>query len=105
MAMKTLFDRFCRVARDLRSANGANVTVTFPPAPPPLAGSVAAASVDLVGARGESGGHPFKMRHRARAGGPQFIINLLSGEEDGFLELYGERIIPALRDVTPPPLA
>jgi Flp pilus assembly protein TadG len=43
MAMKTLFDRFCRTARELRSANGANVTVTFALATIPMVGFVGAA--------------------------------------------------------------
>jgi Flp pilus assembly protein TadG len=43
MAMKTLFDRFCRIARELRSANGANVTTTFALATIPMVGFVGAA--------------------------------------------------------------
>jgi Flp pilus assembly protein TadG len=43
MAMKTLIDRLCRAARDLRSANGANVTVTFELATIPMVGFVGAA--------------------------------------------------------------
>ena len=43
MAMKTLFDRLCRTARELRAANGANVTVTFALATIPMVGFVGAA--------------------------------------------------------------
>ena len=43
MAMKALFDRFCRTVRELRAANGANVTVTFALATIPMVGFVGAA--------------------------------------------------------------
>jgi len=43
MAMKTLFDRLCRTVRELRTANGANVTVTFALATIPMVGFVGAA--------------------------------------------------------------
>ena len=43
MAMKILFDRLCRVVHELRTANAANVTVTFALATVPVAGFVGAA--------------------------------------------------------------
>ena len=43
MAMKTLIDRFERTVRELRAANGANVTVTFALATIPIVGFVGAA--------------------------------------------------------------
>jgi len=43
MAIKTLYDRLCRIARELRTANGANVTVTFALATVPIVGFVGAA--------------------------------------------------------------
>ena len=43
MAMKALFDRLCRTARNFRAANGANVTVTFALATIPMVGFVGAA--------------------------------------------------------------
>src|SRR3954454_5604398 len=43
MAMKALFDRLCRTARELRAANGANVTITFALATIPMVGFVGAA--------------------------------------------------------------
>jgi Flp pilus assembly protein TadG len=43
MAMKSLFDRLYRRARELRAANGANVTVTFALATIPMVGFVGAA--------------------------------------------------------------
>ena len=39
----SLFDRFRKLARELRSANGANVTVTFALATIPMVGFVGAA--------------------------------------------------------------
>src|SRR6185295_13399031 len=43
MAMKALFDRLCRTARELRAANGANVTITFALATIPMVGFIGAA--------------------------------------------------------------
>ncbi|MEA3025340.1 MAG: hypothetical protein QOF91_625 [Alphaproteobacteria bacterium] len=43
MAMKALFHRLCRTARELRTANGANVTITFALATIPMVGFVGAA--------------------------------------------------------------
>src|SRR5436305_6887971 len=43
MAIKALFDRLCRTAREFRTANCANVTVTFALATVPIIGFVGAA--------------------------------------------------------------
>jgi Flp pilus assembly protein TadG len=43
MALKTFFDRLRRAARELRTANGANVTITFALATIPMVGFVGAA--------------------------------------------------------------
>src|SRR4030081_1171674 len=43
MAMNGLIDRLCRTIRELRAANGANVTVTFALATIPMVGFVGAA--------------------------------------------------------------
>ena len=43
MAMKALFDRLCRTVGELRTANGANVTITFALATIPMVGFVGAA--------------------------------------------------------------
>src|SRR5258707_14098342 len=43
MAMKALFDRLCRTARELRAATGANVPIPFARAPIPMVGFVGAA--------------------------------------------------------------
>ena len=43
MAIKALFDRLCRIAREWRTANGANVTITFALATIPMVGFVGAA--------------------------------------------------------------
>ena len=43
MAMKALFDRLCRLAREFRAANTANVTVIFGLATVPIIGLVGAA--------------------------------------------------------------
>jgi Flp pilus assembly protein TadG len=43
MAINELFDRLCRTIRELRAANGANVTVTFALAVVPMVGFVGAA--------------------------------------------------------------
>ena len=41
--MKALFDRICRTVRELRAANGANVTITFALATIPMVGFIGAA--------------------------------------------------------------
>jgi len=69
------------------------------------AGFVDDASVDRFCVIGEIDEHIEKLRILAAAGVSQFNIYLMSGEEERILELYGDRIIPALRDVAPQPLA
>jgi len=49
---------------------------------------------------GEIDEHIEKLRQLAAIGVRQFNIYLMSGEEERILELYGERIIPALSGVT-----
>lgn len=63
------------------------------------AGFVDDASVDRFCVIGEIEEHIEKLRTLAAAGVSQFNIYLMSGEEERILELYGERIIPALRDL------
>jgi len=48
---------------------------------------------------GEVEEHIEKLRRLAAIGVSQFNIYLMSGEEERILELYGERIIPALQPV------
>ena len=57
-------------------------------------------SVDRFCVTGEIAEHIEKLRHLAAIGVRQFNIYLMSGEEERILELYGERIIPALSGVT-----
>ena len=49
--------------------------------------------------------HIAKLRRLAEVGVRQFNIYLMSRDEEAQLELYGEKIIPALRDVQPAALA
>ena len=69
------------------------------------AGFVDDASVDRFCVIGEISEHIEKLRILAAAGVSQFNIYLMSGEEERILELYGEHIIPALRDVAAGSLA
>jgi alkanesulfonate monooxygenase SsuD/methylene tetrahydromethanopterin reductase-like flavin-dependent oxidoreductase (luciferase family) len=53
-------------------------------------------SVDRFCVTGEVDEHVEKLRQLAAIGVRQFNVYLMSGEEERILELYGERIIPAL---------
>ena len=55
-------------------------------------------SVDRFCVTGEVDEHIAKLRELAAAGVTQFNLYLMNGEEEETLEVYGERIIPALRD-------
>src|ERR1700704_1151044 len=57
-------------------------------------------SVDRFCVTGEVDEHIEKLRQLAALGVRQFNIYLMSGEEERILELYGERIIPALSRAT-----
>src|SRR5437868_10340634 len=57
-------------------------------------------SVDRFCVTGEIDEHIEKLRQLAAIGVRQFNIYLMSGEEERILELYGERIIPALSRTT-----
>jgi probable F420-dependent oxidoreductase len=57
-------------------------------------------SVDRFCVTGEIDEHIEKLRQLAAIGVRQFNIYLMSGEEERILELYGQRIIPALSGVT-----
>ena len=57
-------------------------------------------SVDRFCVTGEIDEHIEKLRQLAAIGVRQFNIYLMSGEEERILELYGERIIPALTRAT-----
>src|SRR5204862_7417627 len=57
-------------------------------------------SVDRFCVTGEIDEHIEKLRQLAAIGVRQFNIYLMSGEEERILELYGERIVPALSGVT-----
>ena len=59
-------------------------------------------SVDRFCVTGEVEEHIAKLRQLAAIGVRQFNIYLMSGEEERILELYGERIIPALARATAP---
>ncbi|HUG56416.1 MAG TPA: TIGR03842 family LLM class F420-dependent oxidoreductase [Candidatus Limnocylindrales bacterium] len=56
-------------------------------------------SVDRFCVIGEPEEHVEKLRALAAAGMSQFNLYLMSGEEERILELYGEKVIPALREV------
>jgi probable F420-dependent oxidoreductase len=56
-------------------------------------------SVDRFCVTGEVDEHIEKLRQLAAIGVRQFNIYLMSGEEERILEVYGERIIPALSKV------
>jgi len=56
-------------------------------------------SVDRFCVTGEVEEHIEKLRRLAAIGVSQFNLYLMSGEEERILELYGERIIPALEPV------
>lgn len=49
---------------------------------------------------GSAGDHVGKLRQLAAAGVDQFNLYLMNGEEEAQLQLYGEEVIPALREVT-----
>src|SRR5207247_9234343 len=57
-------------------------------------------SVDRFCVTGEVDEHIEKLRQLAAIGVRQFNIYLMSGDEEKILEIYGERIIPALARVT-----
>ena len=56
-------------------------------------------SVDRFCVTGEVDEHIEKLRQLAAIGVSQFNIYLMSGEEERVIEVYGERIIPALERV------
>src|SRR5207253_3445686 len=56
-------------------------------------------SVDRFCVIGEVDEHIAKLRELAAIGVRQFNIYLMSGEEERILEVYGDRIIPALTRV------
>ncbi|MGH2450265.1 MAG: TIGR03842 family LLM class F420-dependent oxidoreductase [Candidatus Limnocylindria bacterium] len=56
-------------------------------------------SVDRFCVIGEPEEHIEKLRALAQAGMSQFNVYLMSGDEERMLELYGEKVIPALREV------
>ena len=56
-------------------------------------------SVDRFCVTGEVDEHIEKLRQLAAIGVRQFNIYLMSGDEEKILEVYGERIIPALSGV------
>jgi alkanesulfonate monooxygenase SsuD/methylene tetrahydromethanopterin reductase-like flavin-dependent oxidoreductase (luciferase family) len=56
-------------------------------------------SVDRFCVIGEPDEHIAKLRELAALGVSQFNIYLMSGEEERILEVYGERIIPAVKGV------
>ncbi len=62
-------------------------------------------SVDRFCVTGLVDEHIAKLRQLAAAGVRQFNIYLMSGDEEEVLEVYGRRIIPALRDVPAAALA
>ena len=57
-------------------------------------------AVDRFCVIGEVDEHIAKLRALAAAGVSQFNIYLMSGEEEGVLELYGREIIPHVRDIS-----
>jgi probable F420-dependent oxidoreductase len=62
-------------------------------------------SVERFCVIGDTGEHIAKLRRLADVGVKQFNIYLMSGDEEEILETYGREIIPAMRDVTPAPIA
>ena len=62
-------------------------------------------SVDRFCVTGEPEEHIAKLRELAGIGVRQFNIYLMSGEEERILELYGEKIIPAVRSAPAASLA
>ncbi|HUQ42225.1 MAG TPA: TIGR03842 family LLM class F420-dependent oxidoreductase [Candidatus Limnocylindrales bacterium] len=50
---------------------------------------------------GDADAHIRKLRDLAAVGVRQFNVYLMNGDEEEQLRIYGERIIPALREVTP----
>ena len=62
-------------------------------------------SVDRFCVTGEPQEHIAKLRQLAALGVRQFNIYLMSGDEERILEVYGEKIIPAVRSVPAASLA
>src|SRR3989441_7620777 len=62
-------------------------------------------SVDRFCVTGEPEEHIAKLRQLAAQGVRQFNIYLMSGDEERILEVYGEKIIPAVRSVPAASLA
>src|SRR2546425_2143278 len=62
-------------------------------------------SVDRFCVTGEPEEHIAKLRQLAALGVRQFNIYLMSGDEERILEVYGEKIIPAVRSVPAASLA
>jgi alkanesulfonate monooxygenase SsuD/methylene tetrahydromethanopterin reductase-like flavin-dependent oxidoreductase (luciferase family) len=58
-------------------------------------------SVDRFCVVGTPDEHIAKLRDLAKVGVRQFNIYLMNGDEERQLEIYGERVIPALRELEP----
>src|SRR4051812_33887451 len=56
-------------------------------------------SVERYCVIGEADAHVRKLRELANAGVRQFNVYLMNGDEEAQLKLYGEKIIPAMREV------
>ena len=86
-----------------------------PPSPTTAAGvlvevvfaAIPVVPVALAGWRivGDADAHIRKLRELAKVGVSQFNVYLMNGDEEEQLRLYGEKIIPTLRDVRPAAIA
>ena len=54
---------------------------------------------------GDAEAHVRKLRDLAKVGVRQFNVYLMNGDEEAQLELYAEKVIPALRTVEPAAIA
>jgi len=62
-------------------------------------------SVERFCVVGEADEHIAKLRELAKAGVRQFNVYLMNGDEEAQLEIYGKKIIPALKDAKPAAIA
>jgi probable F420-dependent oxidoreductase len=62
-------------------------------------------SVERFCVVGDADAHISKLRDLAKVGVSQFNLYLMNGDEEAQLRLYGEKIIPALKDVRPAAIA
>ena len=54
---------------------------------------------------GDADAHIRKLRELAKVGVSQFNVYLMNGDEEEQLRIYGEKIIPALKDLRPAAIA